>query len=243
MMNKAGPFIAVAVFMLLFGSGVFFGMRDATGKDMARLRAHYAARKNIHGVVERDGRWRNIVAVNDQELTLDDGSRLPLRAAVPYNWVVAYPSGEIVDSNRPQQVPPPGMYFMPDAQPEDHELTDEDLARGNAIAHVSHARSPTHPASADYYATTVKNVGNEDFRVVRFGGYFRGTASWRLNNANGAFYSAQQFRDWYDAPEWLAPGAYASDPTNYGSPNGLWAYEIELRSGARMFVGAVTHSH
>lgn len=240
-MNKAGPFIAVSVFLLVFAWGVFLGMRHGTGEDLARLRAHYAARQNIHGVVERDGQWRSIVAVNDDELTLDDGAHLSLHAALPYNWVVAYPSGEIIDAQRPSQAPPPGMYFMREVEREDHELTDDDLARGEAIAKVSYPPSTTHPGS-EHYATTIENVGSEDFRVLRFGGYVRGAVSWRLNNANGGFYSAQQFRDWYDAPEWLAPGARATDPTNYGGPPTLWAYEIETRSGQRMFVGAVARA-
>jgi hypothetical protein len=154
---------------------------------------------------------------------------------------IAYPSGELLEVVGPLETLPEGVAWLADAAPAKDVLDESSLAEGNRLVRVSHAPSAARPGQPDHYATTLRNISDERLRVLRFGGYApQGEHRWRLANASGGWYTAAQFREWYDQRgEWLEPGQAVTDPNNYGGPPMMWAYQVEAEGGSRAVAGAV----
>lgn len=77
--------------------------------------------------------------------------------------------------------------------------------------------------------------------MLRFGGYSPQEDGWVLNNATGAFYTSDEFANWYglcDA-EWIVPGQTVIDRNNYGGRPTLWAYHCEFDDGTKFVAGQV----
>ena len=127
------------------------------------------------------------------------------------------------------------------AEPERHELRLEELAEGNERVATTFAPSPIRPQDRSHYATTLTHVGPEPLCVRRFAEYQKQGDRYALSTITGSFFTADQFIAWYGAASdgWILPGASVCDPSNYGGRETLWAYFIELRSGRRLWAGAV----
>ena len=85
------------------------------------------------------------------------------------------------------------------------------------------------------------NVSGQPVRILRFGGYQQTRRGWELSNVSRAFYSADEFREWYGLgrKEWLLPGGKATDTNNYGGRPILWVYYCESEDGTKFIAGSV----
>lgn len=106
---------------------------------------------------------------------------------------------------------------------------------------VGFAPSPIWPEGRSRcYETRLTNVAQEAVRVERFGGFRHGWLRLRLHTVTGAWFSADEFRDWYDVKDdegWIQPGETVADPTNYAGPRSWWVYMGTTASGAKFIVG------
>lgn len=184
--------------------------------------------------------WAKVSDVDSTLLSAEGYGFIPLVDIVAF--VVAYPNGQVVSENSMGLGMPDGIYGIYSAWKEEHDvLKEKDLELGKLFAQVTYGPSSAHPDNPDEYSTTVRNISNEKFRVVRFGGYWESNSGWRLATVTNQFFSADEFIYWYGLGEdqWILPGQAATDHNNYGSPPSLWAYYCETESGKKFIAGGV----
>ncbi|MCX9155647.1 hypothetical protein OPU71_05855 [Niveibacterium sp. 24ML] len=78
-----------------------------------------------------------------------------------------------------------------------------------------------------YYSTSLTNKSDRPIRVLKFGGFRKEGNSVRLGNFTGAWFTAQDFIEWYGVSNsgWIQPGETVTDDSNYGGDDeGFWAY-------------------
>jgi len=205
--------------------------------------AHYLvdpARFVVHVGVPSDhpSSWARVARSQDDRVLLISGARIPLASIRQY--VVSYPSGEIVASNLGTiGVLPDGVHetAMADPPAED-KLVVSELSAADPRVRVSFGDSSDPRPGVDSCSTRITNGLDEAIRVTRFGAYARGAGNeFHLNTITDGFFTSKQFAEWYSAPSdgWIAPGASCEDPSNYGSPDSLWVYWFETQSGRTGF--------
>ena len=215
----------------------------AHGPVAARLAAHFAHRRDYRVFVEvpavAPDTWLVATGVRASAITLGDGRSVPDNHVQAY--LVAYPNGEIVDGFNLFAPLPDGVHardfdadtgVLPPAAPREWE-------RGRLFALVAHGRATPDPSRPGIlrYATSLRNVGREPFRVLYFGGY----APRSHAMAPGKRYSADDFVQWYGAATdgWVAAGQTVADPNNWGTSGVTWAYFC-VTAGGQQFVAAAT---
>jgi hypothetical protein len=211
----------------------------------ARLRAHLDTGRTYQVFVDSQsgaaGGWVRVETRRDETLLLEDGSSIALDAV--RRFVVAYPSGELLDADPSSDNLPPGVHSMKAADVTvSAVLREEEMARGRALVRVTYGPDAARPRNPHHYATTLTNVSKEKVRILRFGGFvLEPDGAWRLNNIGRGFYTAEQFREWYGVrgDGWILPGETATDPNNYGSRPARWAYYGETASGEAFVTGGV----
>ena len=231
--------VAVTVWALLRRSAA---RADRPANDpINRLAAHSAHRRDYRLFVEAlaicPDTWLEVDTATTAEVTLADGRRVPAREV--RSFLVAYPNGELLDGHNLFAPLPTGIYakdftadtgVLPPAAPAEWE-------RGRQYASVTHGSAAPHPTEAGIlqYATTLRNVGGERFRVLHFGGYGPGR-----NLAPGKRYSAEDFVQWYGTrPDgWVAPGESVTDASNWSVPGITWAYFCVTEAGTIFVVAA-----
>ena len=184
--------------------------------------------------------WMRVVRLDGDHLLLENEEQVPVERAE--SFIVAYDNGEILDFEKLIPSLPKDVHSIDHADVQVQHVLDPALlasAAGHAVVEYGSPRKG--PDGRWHYSTTLRNVGAEPMRVIKFGGYARRWWRWRLNTINGAFFSAEEFRSWYGmgAREWLEPGERAEDPDNYGSPPVIWAYFCTTKSGKRFVAGKI----
>jgi len=204
---------------------------------VARLEEGRDYRVFVGVPVEAPATWAPATAVSGG-LVVDGRKVSPTEVR---SFIIAYPGGEILELVGPPHSLPAGLTSLPDAPPAADVLRRGDLEAGNELLRVLHGPSLAQPDDPRHYATTLENVSGQRLRILRFGGYARRLGGrWRLRNASGGWYTAEQFREWYGQNgEWLEPGKRVTDSNNYGGLHSLWAYYFETDSGRRLVAGAV----
>lgn len=184
--------------------------------------------------------WTEVERIKGDCVSLKDHPAISLSEVTAY--FVAYPGGQLADCRCPDHLPVPQWVRFPEnANLPDHDiLTLANLKAGTFYASVTFGPSTSRPGSPHHYSTTVTNISRKRIRVVKFGGYQPDGDGFRLKTITSKFFTAEDFRDWYDQKvEWLEPGASVTDPNNYGSPPALWAYYCESEDGESFIAGGI----
>jgi hypothetical protein len=157
-------------------------------------------------------------------------------------FIVAYANGQLLDQLGRGPKLPPGIRGLDAKRKSETDLLRiGDVRAGNDRIRVAYGPCTARPSDEGYYSTTLTNISNKRIRVMRFGGYHQTKRGWELSTVSGAFYSAQEFREWYGLgdKEWLVPGDAVTDANNYGGRPMLWAYYCESEDGAEFVAGAI----
>jgi len=185
-------------------------------------------------------RWAVARNVGGALLNVEEFGNVP--AADVHAFAVAYPSGQLVDSELCGLPLPKNSHgLFPAGQAASDSIRDEDLEIGRGYIRVSYGPSSTRPQDHGYYSTTLKNISSERIQVKRFAGYQRSGKVWNLATVTRQFYSAEEFREWYGvvSSDWIEPGQAVTDLNNYGSRPVLWAYYCQSVSGKEFVAGGV----
>jgi hypothetical protein len=127
------------------------------------------------------------------------------------------------------------------AIPADTSLTVGQLEGGKRFIEIEYGKSSHQEENGHRpYATRLKNISARKIKITRFGGYSLRGGTWQLSSVTGNFYTADDFRDWYEQKgEWLMPGDTACDAANWGEPPVLWAYFGVTDTGESFVAGKV----
>jgi hypothetical protein len=184
--------------------------------------------------------WVEVARIEESSVTLRDTRVLDLSEVTAY--IVAYPSGTLVDYRCPNDLPVPEWVRFPEksAVPDRDELMAADLKEGLSVVRVTFGRSRSEPASRHHYSTTLRNLSEKRVRILKFGGYTKVGKVFALNTISQRFFTAEDFKEWYgQRGDWLDPGESVTDPNNYGSPPVLWAYYCETEGGGKFVTGGI----
>jgi hypothetical protein len=245
--------LAFAVFggiaLIAIVVGVFLSLRTGSSRGTARsagerLLAHSGDRSDYRMFVGIPAAnpvgWAEVAKIDATSLTLQNSLTLDLSQVTAY--FVAYPSGMLVDCQRPHELPLPkwvGGLHASDA-PDADKLTAADLKKGLLLVRVGFGKSTSKPSSRDHYSTTLTNVSGKRVRVLKFGGYTKAGNGFSLNTITSHFFTAEDFKEWYGQKgEWIDPGQSVTDPNNYGTPPCLWAYYCETEGGETFLTGGI----
>ena len=157
-------------------------------------------------------------------------------------FIVTYPSGQLIDYEANGLPFPESVTGLsPSREPVFDILQLSDLEEGGRILHVEYGPSASRPDDPDHYSTSLTNVSEERVRITRFAGYSKTDRGWELTTVTGAFYTSEEFQEWYGlgTDDWIEPGESVADSSNYGSPPVLWAYYGVSESGREFVAGAV----
>jgi hypothetical protein len=248
-----GKLIAYCLMGALAVAGVFIAIlfvsratsrRGSDGKLGSRLLAHARDRGNYRMCVgiptDSPESWVEVAAIDESSVTLIDSQVVELSDVTAY--LVAYPSGTLVDWDGPPDLTMPSWVNFPEKVPlrEHDALAAANLEEGQKLVRVTFGESTSHPGSRGYYSTTLKNISANRVRVLKFGGYIRKGNVFVLHTIADGFFTAEEFKDWYDQRrDWIEPGESLTDPNNYGSPPVLWAYYCEAEDGKRFLTGGI----
>lgn len=187
---------------------------------------------------DRGHRWLTVRAVDDEAVTLEDGTRVPFEAVE--SFVVAYPSGRIIDAHAPFEPLPPGLFFpQPTPAIEQDVIGVEELDAGSDWLKAAFQPAELPEPIADRWKIRVTNTGPEPIRVVSFGVYDCDGEHCYLATESGAAYSAEEFLEWFDREEtpWLEPGESATDPNGFGTAGQMWVFYFETHDGQDLVAG------
>jgi hypothetical protein len=184
--------------------------------------------------------WAEVGRIDDSSVSLRDSQVLGLADVTAY--LVAYPSGELIDYRCPNELPVPEWVTFPvdSGPPERDRLAATDLMEGLSLVRVAFGKSTSQPGSHHHYSTTLTNVSGKRVRVLKFGGYTKVGNGFSLNTITSRFFTSADFKEWYgQRGEWIDPEQSVTDPNNYGSPPMLWAYYCEAEGGKKFLTGGV----
>jgi len=199
-----------------------------------------AAGISIPRSADRGHRWLTVTAVDEERVTLADGTQVPTDAVE--SFVVAYPGGRIIDAHAPFEPLPPGLYFpQPTPALEEDSLLLEDLAAGRDWLALDFREAVFPDPIEGRWHIRVTNIGPEAIRVVSFGVYTCDGVECVLATESGTAYDAEEFLEWFGREEapWLEPGESALDPNGFGTEGQAWAFYFETRGGADLVAGAL----
>jgi hypothetical protein len=239
--------VCVAAGLAAVGGTIALVIRSrgaASDSPGQRLLAHARERSDYRicvGVpLNNPSSWAEVAHVTESACILRDGEEV--KAADIRAYVIAYPSGALLDHRGPTRLPLPSWVggLEPANVREQDKLTPADLKQGQAFVRVVFGRSTAQPASREHYSTTLTNVSDRRVRVLKFAGYSKSGSAYVLNTVTGRFFSPQEFREWYNqSGNWIEQGQSVTDPNNYGSPPVLWAYYIEAEGGGEYLTGGI----
>jgi len=154
--------------------------------------------------------------------------------------IVAYAHGSVLYTSEICAPLPPDIDFVREKKREYDSLRLSDIKAGSEMAKVSHGPLTRRDDRSFDHTTTLTNASGQKIRVLRFGGYGKYENEYLMGNLGGAFFSSEDFRQWYgQRDEWILPGQSVADLHNYSRPGALWAYCFETESGQRLFAGAI----
>jgi hypothetical protein len=211
----------------------------------------------------REGRQRIFIACdgdNNQtewwEVKNIKGSRVMLVSESPdysvsvplaqvRNFYVCSPDGQLLHTQGiPQSawetLPPDILEQIKRNLPADTSLSLGQMERGKQFIEIEYGSSNHKKEGYHYYSTSLKNISTRKIKIARFGGYTPQGGTWQLANVTGDFYTADDFKDWYEQKgEWLLPGETACDVGNWGHPPVLWAYYGVTDAGESFIAGKI----
>jgi hypothetical protein len=200
------------------------------------LQAYLALGRNYRffaGMVE-DGAisWQEITDHRNGKLQIATGREIPLGNVRSY--LVAYPNGEIADSEKPFSPLPPGIHMLQPAEPSVHHvMQNSDFMGQPDHLQIWNEKSPTHFQERNYYKTCLRNTSRKNIRILRFAGYHWRDEALILATVTNDFFTEEEFHEWYGVDEdgWIKPEQTVFDPSNYGLGDGCWVYFAETEDG------------
>lgn len=187
---------------------------------------------------DRGHQWLTVETADEEGVTLDNGTRVPLQGIEAF--LVAYPSGRIVDAHAPFEPLPPGVH-LPERTPavDEDVIALEELSAGNEWLRVAFEPPDLPEPIEGRWGIRVTNTGPEAIRVVSFGVYDCDGDLCHLATESGAAYTAEDFLEWFDREErpWLEPGETVWDPNGFGKGGQAWAFYFETKSGDDLVAG------
>jgi hypothetical protein len=184
--------------------------------------------------------WARVEAVRGDALVLPGRKYVPLRAV--RSFLVAHPSGAVLDCADVHHPLPPGVHFLalarPPAQsqgPDVLHVHPAELERGRSpvdVVHAAEAPPIGQPRAALRHSTALRNDAAAPVRVTRFGAYRRSGGSYALCTVTGRPFTAGDFAEWYLADGGrIAPGATVTDPNSYSTAGVWWLHHFVLADG------------
>ena len=152
------------------------------------------------------------------------------------SFVVAYPSGEVLEEFGSYGHLPEGLFFMEGPVYKD---STEGYRRGsvdNSKVKISNSRCVRRPDDPTYYSTTIQNTGTTRVRVYKFAPLSKIWGLFYPREPHPGYYSPRQFIEWFRVggdDGWIAPGESVEDPDNYGFSRGIWVFFFEEEEGGR----------
>ncbi len=156
-------------------------------------------------------------------------------------FIITYPSGEVLDTFRAgSSLPDDVHYFNGPVYKDDTEGFSKKRVR-NDLAPVVHGKCLSHPNDESYYSTTLTNKTNQKIRVYKFAPMNKVFGIFYPSEPQYGYYSPLQFKEWFrvrDEDGWISPNEQVTDPDNWGSGKGFWAYFIEGENGDKFITTA-----
>ncbi|WP_298919011.1 hypothetical protein [uncultured Nostoc sp.] len=156
------------------------------------------------------------------------------------SFIIAYPSGEILDGELVFYPLPQGIYYIQNEKNIKSEIIiPENLKLGNQLLKIVHEKA-VHEKRNNYYSTKLINISPEKIRVIKFAGYTQYHGMYILSTITGGYFSEQNFREWYGVDEdgWIKLGQIVIDPNNYSGGKSYWVYFCVNESGKEFIAGA-----
>jgi hypothetical protein len=188
---------------------------------------------------DRPSRWAQVVHYTPAEVVTIDGQRAAV--ADISSCIVAYAHGSVLYTSEICAPLPPDIDFTHEKKRDYDSVRLSDIEAGSAMVKVNHGpRTRRNDRGSFDHTTTFTSISDEKIRVLRFGVYGKYENEYLMGNVGGAFFSAEDFRNWYgQRGEWILPGESVADLHNYTTPGALWAYYIETESGQRFIAGGI----
>ncbi len=229
-------FILIAVLIVVTRQNVQEDTPMSSGPhdELIRLLQEKPSNRRFYIATKRQpaGLWKEAKSLAAGQIILNEGDRVSIGEIRAF--VVTYPSGEILVTSIPPPVKlPQGTFFAkPISEGYGDKLRDEDIQSASKEVKVEFGQPRSSKSRGTVYETRVINGMRQPIRITHFGAYSRKGNEWILNTIVEGFFTDQQFQEWYGVADdgWLAPGASAADPENYG-PKALWIYFFETRDG------------
>ncbi len=191
--------------------------------------------------------WLAVRGIQDGWVALQHDLVTHAKMSVPLNSIdsfyVCAPDGKLIHQEwiaksyyptLPEQI----LTQIQGSLPADTFLTLDQTESGKKFIVIEYSKSNTKKAGYTYFASSLRNISDEKIKIVKFGGFRFNGAAWALQSVTGSFYTADNFRDWYQQKGvWLLPGETVCDMANWGSPPSLWAYYGVTESGESFVAG------
>jgi hypothetical protein len=239
---KLGLIIFVVACVLLAVAACNRKARQANSEVASRLSSRLKLRSDylvLVGVpIDAPTKWARATSYSADEIVTVEGR---VRVASVRAFVIAYPNQQVLDAETLGLEIPDELRMLHSEEPATSELINvTDAQAGLRFVDVSYGPSAVSP-TADHYSTTLRNIGDEPVRVLKFGAFAETEGRYVLSTVTSNFFTADEFVSWYGAPAdgWILPATAVTDPDNYGAPPVLWAYYCETKSGKRFVTGAV----
>ena len=159
-------------------------------------------------------------------------------------YIVTYPSGEILDQFRASEPLPDDVHFFDGPVYHDNTEGYSKKRVRNDWAPVVHGKSLSHPNEQGYYSTTLTNNTKHKIRIYKFAPMNKVFGFFYPSEPNPGYYSPLQFKEWFrvqDEEGWISPNEQVTDPDNWGTGTGIWAYFIENENGDKFISTASTN--
>ncbi len=184
--------------------------------------------------------WIRVTGNDVSTSTVDLGIHGKISTEQVRSFLIAYPSGEVLDSYLEFTPLPENTFFLePGFSPETPEQLDEDqIELGKHYAVVKQSPNTWRPHKSSYYSTQIENVSKKEFRVLKFAGLIKQGEEYYLNTVTGDYYSDRQFCEWYNTScnGWIKPGEVVIYRDNHGGQDGIWVYFCEDKDGCNFII-------
>jgi hypothetical protein len=203
-------------------------MKSPSKSVLIRLQTYIQQNRNYQFFIgyplDNPTQWMRVVKWDRTALQVEQGQIISHRDVT--SFIVAYPSGEILDAENIFYPLPRWINFIRKEEKRIQEiLVPENLKCGNRFLRVIHEKNQSDRRKY-YYHTNLINLCNERIRVEKFAAYTRYGKLYILNTVTGGYFSKKQFKEWYDVDDsgWIEPGQIVTDRNNNGFSSCYWVY-------------------
>ncbi|NJK50950.1 hypothetical protein HC931_25080 [Candidatus Gracilibacteria bacterium] len=216
-------------------------MKSPSNSILIRLKTYIQQNRNYQFFIgyplDNSTQWMRVVKFDRTNLQVEQGLILNHKDVLAF--IVAYPSGEILDAENIFYPLPRGINFIGKEEKRLQKiLVPENLKFGNRCLKVVHQKN-ARDRRKNYYNTILINLCNERIRVKKFAAYSRYGSIYILSTVTGGYFSEKQFKEWYDidGDGWIEPGQIITDRNNNGISSCYWVYFCVSESNKEFVAG------